>query len=53
MVGFGIVLIVVSVVAVAIVTAMFLWGAREDGRDQKRVNERLARDARTRDKTSR
>lgn len=40
---FGIVLIASSAIAIAIVAAMFLWGAREDGRDQRRTNARLAR----------
>jgi hypothetical protein len=39
---FGIVLIAFSVLGIAIVAAMFLWGAREDGREQKRTNARLA-----------
>ena len=43
---FGIVLISVSALAIGIVAAMFLWGAREDGRDQERTNARLARDSR-------
>ena len=41
MIVFGVVVIAVSAIAVAIVTAMFVWGAREDGRDQKRTDERL------------
>jgi hypothetical protein len=40
---FGIVLIASSAIAIAVVAAMFLWGAREDGRDQRRTNARLAR----------
>ena len=40
---FGIVLIAFSVLGIAIVAAMFLWGAREDGRDQRRTDARLAR----------
>jgi hypothetical protein len=43
---FGIVLIAFSAVAIVIVAAMFLWGAREDGRDQRRTNRRLARSSR-------
>jgi hypothetical protein len=39
----GLVLVVVSVATVAIVAAMFLWGAREDGREQKRVDALLRR----------
>jgi hypothetical protein len=40
---FGIVLIASSALAIAIVAAMFLWGAREDGRDQRRIDARLRR----------
>jgi hypothetical protein len=40
---FGIVLITFSVLGIAVVTALFLWGAREDGRDQERTNARLGR----------
>lgn len=36
----GIILSVVSVVTVVIVLWMFLWAAREDGRDQKRTDAR-------------
>ena len=43
---FGIVLISVCAVAIGIVAAMFLWAAREDGRDQERTNARLARESR-------
>jgi hypothetical protein len=43
---FGIVLIAFSAIGIAIVAAMFLWGAREDGRDQERTNARLARGSR-------
>jgi hypothetical protein len=32
---------VVSAITIAIVFAMFWWGAREDGRDQKRRDARL------------
>jgi hypothetical protein len=39
----GIVLIALSAGAIAIVAAMFLWGAREDGRDQRRRDARLSR----------
>jgi type II secretory pathway pseudopilin PulG len=39
---FGIVVIAFSVVGIAIVAAMFVWGAREDGRDQKRTDARLS-----------
>ena len=41
MIAFGIVVIAVSAIAIAIVTVMFLWGAREDGRDQKRTDARV------------
>jgi hypothetical protein len=37
----GIILSVVSAVTVVIVLWMFLWAAREDGRDQKRTDARL------------
>jgi hypothetical protein len=40
-IAFGIVVITVSAIAIAIVTVMFVWGAREDGRDQKRTDARL------------
>jgi hypothetical protein len=38
----GIVLIAVSTVTLAIVAVMFVWGAREDGRKQRRVDARLS-----------
>lgn len=41
--AFGVVLTVVSAVGIAIVAAMFLWAAREDGRDQRRRDARLGR----------
>jgi hypothetical protein len=44
MLGVTVLLVIVSVVSaatVAIVLAMFWWGAREDGRDQKRLDARL------------
>ena len=41
MIVFGIVVIAGSAIAVAIVTVMFVWGAREDGRDQKRTDARV------------
>ena len=41
MLAFEIVLIVVFLISIAIAFAMFLWAAREDGRDQKRIQERL------------
>jgi hypothetical protein len=37
----GIILTVVFAISIAIVAVMFWWGAREDGRDQKRTNARL------------
>jgi hypothetical protein len=43
---FGVVLIAFCVAGIAAVAAMFMWGAREDGRDQQRTNERLTRDPR-------
>jgi len=43
---FGIVVIAVSAIAVAIVTVLFVWGAREDGRDQKRTDARVAESSR-------
>ena len=39
----GIVLIALSAVTLAIVAVMFVWGAREDGREQRRINARLSR----------
>jgi hypothetical protein len=36
MTAFGIVLSVVSAISIVIVSVMFWWAAREDGRDQKR-----------------
>jgi hypothetical protein len=44
----GIIVIASCAIAIAIVAAMFLWGAREDGRDQRRTDARLARASRTR-----
>lgn len=46
MLVFGIVVIAVSAIAVAIVTVLFVWGAREDGRDQKRTDARVAESSR-------
>jgi hypothetical protein len=40
---FGIVLIAVSAITLVIVGAMFVWGAREDGREQRRIDARLSR----------
>jgi hypothetical protein len=45
---FGIVLVTVSAVTIAIVAAMFYWAAREDGRHQRRTNARLSRGSRDR-----
>jgi hypothetical protein len=39
----GIILAVVSALTVVIVMAMFLWAAREDGREQKRLDRSLRR----------
>lgn len=38
---FGIVVVAFCVVGIVVVGAMFLWGAREDGRDQERTDARL------------
>jgi hypothetical protein len=43
---FGIVITTVCVVGIAVVGALFVWGAREDGRDQERTNARLGGDSR-------
>jgi hypothetical protein len=40
---FGIVVLVVTAISVAIVVAMFVWAAREDGRDQRRTDARVRR----------
>ncbi len=40
---FGILLVAVSAVSIAIVAALFVWGAREDGRHQRRTKARLSR----------
>jgi hypothetical protein len=37
----GIVVTVVLAVSLVIVGVMFWWGAREDGRDQKRIDAEL------------
>ena len=37
----GIILTVVLAVSLVVVGVMFWWGAREDGRDQKRIDARL------------
>jgi hypothetical protein len=39
----GIVLIAVSAITLVIVAAMFIWGAREDGREQQRIDALLSR----------
>jgi hypothetical protein len=39
----GIVLIVVSTITLAIVAVMFVWGAREDGREQRRIDALFSR----------
>jgi nitrogen fixation-related uncharacterized protein len=41
MVAAGIILSVVSAITIVTVLWMFLWAAREDGRDQKRTDARL------------
>lgn len=43
--GVGIVLTIVLVITLVIVGIMFWWGAREDGRDQKRIDAQLRRDS--------
>jgi hypothetical protein len=43
--GVGIVLTIVLVVTLVIVGVMFWWGAREDGRDQKRIDAQLRDDS--------
>src|SRR5437870_4506148 len=40
MTAFGIVLVVSSALGVLIALSMFIWAAREDGRDQKRRDAR-------------
>jgi len=39
----GIILAIVSAITIVIVLSMFLWAAREDGRDQKRTDARPRR----------
>lgn len=46
--AFGIVLLVVTAVTLAIVLGMFVWAAREDGRDQRRTDARTGRTGRRR-----
>jgi hypothetical protein len=41
MTAYGIVITVVSAISIVVVGALFLWAAREDGREQKRVDRRL------------
>jgi hypothetical protein len=41
----GIVLTVVLGISLVIVGVMFWWGAREDGRDQKRIDAERRRDS--------
>jgi hypothetical protein len=43
--AFGIVLTSVLTISLVIVGVMFWWGAREDGRDQKRIDAELRRRA--------
>jgi hypothetical protein len=43
MLAAGIVIAVVSAITLLIVLWMFVWAAREDGRDQERRNARLRR----------
>ena len=43
MTALGIILTVISAVGVAIVIASLIWAAREDGREQKRVSARAAK----------
>jgi hypothetical protein len=43
--AFGIVLTVVSALTLLVVGVMFWWGAREDGREQRRIDARLRRQA--------
>ena len=44
----GIILIAVSTITLAIVGVMFVWAAREDGREQRRIDARLSQDPRNR-----
>ena len=43
MVTAGVILAVVAAISVAIVLVLFVWAAREDGRDQERTDARLRR----------
>lgn len=40
---FGIVVTTFCALGIVVVGALFLWGAREDGRDQERTDARLRR----------
>jgi hypothetical protein len=46
----GIILVLVLATSLAVVGVMFWWGAREDGRDQQRIDAQL-RDKRRRETT--
>ena len=46
--AFGIVLIAVSTITLVIDPAIFVWGAREDGREQRRIDARLSRGSKDR-----
>ncbi|MGH3142106.1 MAG: hypothetical protein ACRDO9_03090 [Gaiellales bacterium] len=46
----GIILVLVLATSLAVVGVMFWWGAREDGRDQRRIDAQL-RDKRRRETT--
>ena len=41
--AFGIILLVVSVLSVAVVIGMFVWGAIKDGQDNDAVQGRIQR----------
>jgi len=43
--AFGVVLTVVLAISLVIVGVMFWWGAREDGRDQERIDAQLRDEA--------
>ena len=43
MVTAGVILAVVAAISVAIVLVLFVWAAREDGRDQERTDACLRR----------
>ena len=44
----GIVLLSVSAITLVIVAVLFVWGAREDGRKQRRTDARLSRGSKDR-----